>query len=200
MRDYPLDGVPLPERTHVAELTVEDRALTAVSYHAPNGSKWGCLIKAEQAVACATWLATRDGPVVLGADANTPEVDAINFDDSITHCHTGNPRLHGNPGDDLMFGPPKIHGLNDALRPWLKDHPDELEHIGARRPNGPLAVSHRTGVRNARPSGTDWRFDAVWVSPHFRVDNVLYPYDLSVAAGSDHAAVIADLRWAAKRR
>jgi endonuclease/exonuclease/phosphatase family metal-dependent hydrolase len=53
-------------------------------------------------------------------------------------------------------------------------------------------VSYRTGKRKTHP-GTDRRFDSIWVSHHFAVDAIAYPYDASIAAGSDHAAIIADL-------
>ena len=96
--------VPVPERTLLAEVTVDGTGLTAVSYHAPPGVNWG-IAKARQAVAVARWLAAQPGPVLVGADANTPLVDAVNFAGTRTHWHTGNRCLNGEPGDDLMFGP-----------------------------------------------------------------------------------------------
>jgi len=41
-----------------------------------------------------------------------------------------------------MFGPAKIHHLDDALRRWLADHPDQATAVAATRPNGPLAITH----------------------------------------------------------
>lgn len=90
------------------------------------------------------------------------------------------------------MGPGHVHGLEDALRRWLAEHPDELEAIRRARPSGPLALSHRTGRRKNHP-GTDRRFDSIWVSKHFQVDAVDYLYERSVEAGSDHAAVVVDL-------
>jgi hypothetical protein len=68
------------------------------------------IAKARQAVAVAVarWLSAQPGPVLLGADANTPLIDAVNFADTRTHWHTGNRCLNGEPGDDLLFGPGKI--------------------------------------------------------------------------------------------
>jgi hypothetical protein len=37
------------------------------------------------------------------------------------------------------------------------------------------------------------RYDAIWANPHFRVGNVEYLYEQGVAAGTDHALVVADL-------
>jgi hypothetical protein len=112
---FSLDGIELPERTLVAEVMIAGQLLTVMSYHAPPGRSWG-IVKPRQAVVCAKWLSTLDGPVVLGADANTPVLDAIDFADTRTHWHTGERMLLGAPGDDVLFGPDNKHGLSDALR------------------------------------------------------------------------------------
>lgn len=116
---FSLDTVPLPERTLVATVPIRGRTITVASYHAPPGVSWK-ILKVHQAVAFARLLATLDSPVLFGADANTPELDAISFTDTRTHWHSGKRILGGEPGDDLLFGPRKIHGLDDALRrcPW----------------------------------------------------------------------------------
>jgi hypothetical protein len=79
---------------------------------------WG-LVKPRQAVKFASWLQSHAGPVVLGADANTPLVDAADFTQARTHWHTGGRDLHDELGDDLLFGPGKTHPLDDAFRRWL---------------------------------------------------------------------------------
>jgi hypothetical protein len=148
--------------------------------------------KPQQAVRFAQWLATVTGPVAFGADANTPLIDAIDFQQSRTHWHTGDRKLKGASGDDLLVGPAKIHGLEDALRRWLRTHPEDLARLRTERPGGPLDLSFRTGRRKLHP-GTDRRFDSIWVSHHFEVEAVIYPYEACRAAGSDNAAVIAGL-------
>ena len=186
-----LEQAPLPARALIAAVTVDGVQLQVASYHAPPGVSWK-ILKPRQAVLFARWLAATNGPVIFGADGNTPVLDAIDFKNSRTHWHSGSLSLHGEPGDDLLFGPDKIHPLDDALRLWLKQHPDELDRLAAERPQGPLAVSYRTGRRKNSP-GTDRRFDAVWVSPQFLVTHVHYPYEDSCTAGSDHSAVVVDL-------
>src|ERR1039457_1691569 len=89
----------------------------------PPGVSWG-IVRPRQAVAFARRLSAQQGPVPMGADANTPLVDAVDFAETRTHCRSGNRRLNGEPGDDLLFGPGKIHPLEDGLR-WLADHPAE---------------------------------------------------------------------------
>lgn len=186
-----LDDLPLPERLLIAALPVGVQVVHVASYHAPPGVSW-FQKKPQQAVRFTQWLAMVTGPAAFGADANTPLVDAIDFSQARTHWHTGDRKLKGASGDDLLVGPAKVHRLEDALRRWLGSHPEELERLRAERPGGPLALSHRTGRRKLHP-GTDRRFDSIWVSHHFEVEAVAYPYEACLDAGSDHAAVIADL-------
>ena len=181
-------GVLPPERTLLAELHVGGLPVTVISYHAPPGVTWG-LVKPRQAVALASWLATQQGPALLGADANTPLIDAADFARTRTHWHTGNRHLNGEPGDDLLFGPGRVHPLDDALRRWLADHPDHMSQIPAL---GPLAVTHRTG-RRKHSAGTARRFDSIWVTRHWEVQGIEHLYEEGIAAGSDHALVLADL-------
>ncbi|WP_248965634.1 endonuclease/exonuclease/phosphatase family protein [Sphaerisporangium perillae] len=184
------DG-PLPERTLLAETAIEGMPLTVGSYHAPPGVTWG-LVKPRQAVVFASWLATQPGPLLFGADANTPLVDALQFADTRTHWHTGDRHLRGEPGDDRLFGPGKVHPLDDALRRWLGGCPKDVAALQVARPQGPLAVTHRTGRRKDFP-GTARRFDSVWISRHWTVRRIQHLYDEGIAAGSDHAPVVVDL-------
>jgi hypothetical protein len=186
-----IDDAPLPERTIYGVVRIHGRPVTIASYHAPPGVNWQEK-KPAQAVLFARWLATVPGPVVFGADANTPLLDHPDFELVRTHWQTGAGKLNGLPGDDLLWGPTKVHGLEDALRRWLSCNPTEFAQMRMERPLGPLATSHRTGKRRTC-DGTDRRFDSVWVSEEFQADAVSYPYDASLRAGSDHSAVIADL-------
>ena len=162
-----------------------------MSYHAPPGVSWG-IVKPRLAVAFAFWLSRHNGALLFGADANTPRIDACDFANTRTHWHTGNKRLNGEPGDDLLFGANKGHGLDDALRRWLALHPEEMDRVRASRPSGPLAITHRTGKRKNSP-GTERRFDSVWVSRHWVVRRIEHLYEEGIAAGSDHAPVMVDL-------
>lgn len=163
---------------------------TVVTYHAPTGVQHG-IGKAEQAVRIADWLASLDGPVILGGDFNTPAADPPDFALVRTHWHTGEGILHGAGGDDALVGPSPAHDLRDALRTYLADHPDELAAIRAERPEGPLRTSHCTG----RHGQNHWRYDAVWLTSHFRVTGVEYHYEAAVEAGTDHALVLVDTEF-----
>jgi len=190
-RSWLPDEIRLPERILLIETLTEGTPFIAVSYHAPPGVDWG-IIKPRQAVAFASWLSTQNGPLLFGADANTPLIDTFDFTNTRTHLHTGYRRLHGEPGDDRLFSPGKTHDLDDGLRRWLALHPDEVGRFRASQPSGPLATTHRTGRRKNSP-GTGRRFDSVWVSRHWVVRHIEHLYEEGVAAGSDHAPVMVDL-------
>ena len=190
-RSWLLDGIRQPERILFIETETEGTPFIAVSYHAPPGVTYG-IVKPQQAVAFASWLTTRTGPLLFGADANTPLFDAFDFANTRTHWYTGHRRLKGEPGDDRLFGPAKVHDLDDALRRWLALQPDEMDRLRAGNPSGPLAITHRTGRRKNSP-GTGRRFDSVWVSRHWVVRHIEHLYEEGIAAGSDHAPVVVDL-------
>lgn len=165
--------------------------VTFASYHAPPGVRWG-LVKVEHAHALMSWIHSTPGPIIVGADANTPEIDHPDPRLVRTHWHTGRKILAGARGDDVLFGGVTEHRLDDAYRRWLDDHPKEFEAIREARPAGPLAVSHRTGKRRNSP-GNPRRFDTLWVGPEFEVRSVFYDYEGAIAAGSDHALMFADV-------
>jgi len=171
-----------------ASVDLDGVTTTVVTYHAPTGVQHK-LKKPEQAVCLAQWLASVEGPVILGGDFNTPKLDPPDQRDIRTHWHSGDKKLDGLPGDDLLVGPKPIHGLQDAFRLYLGDHPDELDEIRADHPSGPLATSYCTNS-----SGDNkYRYDAIWVSAHFAVESVEYVYGQAIDAGTDHALVQADL-------
>ena len=190
-RSWLLGEIRFSERVLLIETQMERTPFIAVSYHAPPGVTWG-IVKPQQAVAFASWLSTQNAPLLFGADANTPLIDAFDFANTRTHWHTGHRKLQGEPGDDRLFGPGKVHDLDDALRRWLALHPDELDRLRASQPSGPLAITHRTAQRKNAP-GNPRRFDSVWVSRHWVVRHIEHLYEEGIAAGSDHAPVMVDL-------
>jgi hypothetical protein len=197
-RSWLLGEIKLSERILLIETQIDGTPFVAVSYHAPPGVTYG-IVKPRQAVAFARWLSIQNGPLLFGADANTPLIDTFDFANTRTHWHTGYWRLHGEDGDDLLFGPGKVHDLDDALRRWLALHPDEMERLRARQPSEPLAITHRTAKRKNAP-GNPRRFDSVWVSRHWVVRRIEHLYEEGIKAGSDHAPVMVDLDLTARPR
>jgi hypothetical protein len=145
--------VRFPERILLIETQTKGTPFITASYHAPPGVSWK-IIKPQQAVAFASWLSRQNGPLLFGADANTPLIDAPDFAKTRTHWHTGHRRMHGELGDDLLFGPDKKHDLKDALRRWLALHPDEMNQLRASKPSGPLPSPTGPGGAGTRRART----------------------------------------------
>lgn len=177
-----------PEKALATTVSIRGIQFTAASYHAPPGSDAKVHDKkAAQAVAFARFLEGIQGPVLFGADLNTPRVDAVDFSGVKTWWDTGMPKLHGQWGEDKLAGACKIHNLEDALRKWLSGNPGERSRLARERPEGPLAISHQIKVSRKYA-----RYDAIWVSHHFEVANISYPFE-ETRRLSDHSPVIADL-------
>ena len=80
---------------------------------------------------------------------NSPDVDHPNFDQVECCFNWVGPRSF----ERRLLGPEATHGCRDVLRTWLADHPNELNAITEQRPEGPLAISHRTGHRGVDDTG-----------------------------------------------
>jgi hypothetical protein len=94
-------------------------------------------------------------------------------------------------GEEQFLGQRAEHELRDVLRRYLENNSDQYEAIAKKAPNGPLAISYDRGKARSVPC----RYDFILASPHFSVQAVVYPYEASVAAGSDHSMVVADLSF-----
>src|SRR5215469_6453245 len=143
--------VRFPERILLIETQTKGTPFIAASYHAPPGVNWK-IIKPQQAVAFASWLSRQNGSLLFGADANTPLIDAPDFAKTRTHWHTGDPKLKCEPGDDLLFGPGKVHDLEDALRRrWLGDlHPAERDRFLACKPSAEAEIPNWKSLSPAK--------------------------------------------------
>jgi len=185
----PFPDLLLPEKVLAGWIDIEGQSITVVSYHAPTGAQHG-VGKVQQALQVARWLESLDGPVIFGGDFNTPEVDPPDIEGLRNHWHTGHPELNGGRGDDALVGPEPIHGLRDAYRTWLAALPAESARIEADRPDGPLAVTYRTGPADHHR----FRFDQIWLTDHFEVTSMTHLYKQALSAGTDHALVLADVQ------
>lgn len=174
---------PLPERSLAVRLALGPRELWACSFHALTGSGFGHA-KPVMFRALTRWLEARWLPCVFGIDRNTPKVDHP----ELSKCEWWWP---GEEQEPLMFGEAAPHECEDALRKHLAAHPLRLEALRQAHPEGPLATTHERG-KDRVPS----RYDAIYVSPSWRVLKIEHLLDAGVAAGSDHALVVAELELA----
>jgi endonuclease/exonuclease/phosphatase family metal-dependent hydrolase len=183
------DAVPPPESLVAAVVRCGGRDITVASAHPPNAAgrgderEWRVARKLRTYAALETWVSGRD-PVVLGMDANA-WIDSVGspFEAPVYDDDPQRPIM------EFLREQPSRHGLRDAFRSWLDDHPDVLEEIRRRRPNGPLATTYVRGGNYPVPD----RFDVVMVSPSVEVVSVEHGYEDALAAGSDHAFVTAEL-------
>lgn len=173
-----LNTVALPERFLIANISIVGDGITVCSFHIPCGSTWKTG-KSAAFRAITQWAAQQTMPTVVGIDANSPKVDHP--------IHEHNVWWRGGEADFL--GSRTDHKLQDALRLLFRDNPDRFRKVAEIHPQGPLAHSYRRG----RAAPIYCRYDFIYVSSHFSVQEVSYPYDSSIAAGSDHSIVVADL-------
>lgn len=175
-----LEHVPVPERALIVEIETPDGPLTICSFHVPPGASWGGAIKSQTLTLLADWLAEKAGRIIVGMDANAPKLD---------HPDMAQMRYWW-PAEAHLLGPQRRHHLQDALRLWLAAHPDEAERVRQLRPAGPLAFSYDRGHKGI-PAWS--RYDYVLVTPDLDVACVDYRYPEAIAAGSDHALVLAEV-------
>ena len=168
-------------QTMIVELmSEEDLALTACSFHIPNGSSWGHgkgEYKRKFGSAIARWLGIRTTPTIFGVDANSPEFD---------HIDLSKVGLFRRSDSFELFGSRPIHSFRDVYREYRKKYPDE-----------PQAYSYY-GNRKF-----PIRADHIWVNEPFEIDDVLYgeivsPQGVNIYAESgeilsDHAWVASEL-------
>lgn len=173
-----LRDVPSPERAAVATVTLNDRQISVCSWAAPPGVMWGDAGKGRQVNRFAAWLRDRPGPVVVGIDRNAPKWER----------HDLAQDEWWNKWEPLLYGVDRVHDLRDVYRDHLQGQSELAQEVRNARPDGPLAVTH---LRRKIAC----RYDAIYASPEFTVENVEHHWDNARAAGSDHALVRATLTW-----
>jgi exonuclease III len=164
--------------------------LHVVSVHAPHASGRTKLDRRRRIArklrtyeAVEEWVRNRPS-TVLGIDGNI----------WIDQCQDlyGDHRAVDGPqyaADSFFHEGVERHGLQDTFRVWLSRHPEELERIRSRRPDGPLAVTFVRG--QSRRFGQ--RIDAVMASADLDVADVEHSYEDGIVAGSDHSFVRVEL-------
>ncbi len=186
-----LERVPFPERTLSAKIRGAERVFEIVSFHSLTGIAYG-RAKSAQFAAITEYLHEKSGsPVIMCGDANEPKIDHYDQDKTIYFNQKGD----GGKAASLLFGSSEAHGLKDAYRIWLSKNNEEIERIKKYQKekekdnnleSAPLAVSHI--VR-----GKKKRYDHLFLSQDWHVENIEYRYKNAIIVGSDHAIMVADL-------
>jgi exonuclease III len=167
-------------RTLFAEVSGATHGFVVASFHATPGtgrvggrlvSEWKPLFHGAAAIA----LKKLALPFVFAIDANEPEAETIatvRF-----HWHDGRP---GAAKFAALLGLPPLHRARDLQR-------EQISKAGS-APAAPdyLALTYTTtGGRTTRGAGR--RFDSIWATAEFTLDNFETFYADALAAGSDHA-------------
>jgi len=173
-----IDSLPLPERSIVA--SSKKRKLDYVGIHIPPGISWK-EIKPKTYIQLEKWLRKNSRKVILGMDANAPKFDNPDLEKSVWHWDE----------EEVILGKNVKHSLVDSYRSYLSKHPNKLKKISRLRPDGPLEVSYMRGYAGrVMPC----RYDFILVDKSFDIEKVEYLYQESIASGSDHSLVKANLK------
>jgi len=168
-----------PERTLSALIDGIPGSIRIVAFHSLTGVGYGER-KAKNFASIVNYLRLHQGEVdFLCFDANEPRHDSMDLDKLVF-----SPRDKGTVKKvALIMGPQKVHDLTDS-------YVDYLNGKKRRVTRDPLTVSYKTGTPTRKQ--VEKRYDYIMHAPRWRVTRCAYPYDESVAARSDHSAVIAD--------
>lgn len=177
-----VEQVPSPVRALAADVVLDGRQLHAVSAALPPGSRWGPAAKQGQAARLAAHLSGHTVPVVVGMDRNGPKQERWEPHRTVWWRED----------DPSFFAADAPHGLVDVLVRYFDRHPDLRVEARRARPEGPLAVSY---VERRADPPVERRYDVILVNRCCEVTEVTYDYDRAVAAGSDHALIVAKTTW-----
>ena len=170
-------------RSIMAELTVADESLVVGSFHGTPGSghvggkpvrEWKPFFPG----AVALELSRIQSPFIFGIDANEPRSESL---DTITfHWAEGR---SGVKKAEALLGRQPIHRGRDLFREWL-------------RATGAAPQSDEVLLATYAPSPAfQRRFDSIWATPELELIRFETHLDEVVAAGGDHAMLVADLRF-----
>lgn len=169
--EHELIGYSLfPERSQFVKIEVGDEVSGIVNFHSLTGVHYK-KAKASNFKSIASFISDRESEIdFLCFDANEPEKDyfdllQVKFYDNFDK----------GKGAAMIMGTERVHSLSDSLRSLYTS-------TGFVNEEEPLVISHIN-------RGYKKRFDYIFHSPKWKVEEVEYLYQESIAASSDHAMV-----------
>ena len=166
---------PSPERWLTARLTRDGLTVAVGSFACPPGVVWHDM-KTDQGRRIARWMADQPRHAFAGVDRNGPKYE---YSDGSVELWP--------PDATELFRSPPVDRWNEALTVLHDRHPELRRVSAAPRSGGPLAVSYVRGRKGQKQ--TPSRYDVVYASDDFDVEDVQYMFDEAIQAGSDHALV-----------
>lgn len=158
-----LDRSMFPERTLVTETDFEGETIKVLNFHSLTGVgyKKG---KSSAFASIAEYLHQANLDFFC-CDANEPKIDSFQIE-NLEFWDNGDKGKY----PSMIFGKDKVHNMNDTFHS-IKGNFQELP------------VSYRTGK-------TFRRYDFIFHSSEWKVTKLVYSYEKSIQATSDHALVL----------
>lgn len=171
-----IDRALFPERTLSVLLGSPFGPIRVVAFHSLTGSGY-LKAKSSNFASIADYLEQHRAKLdFLCFDGNEPNEDSSKVEKIVFSSHGDRGRVKKM---SLIMGPQKVHHLKDSYVAYLKSTGGDIKR-------DPLALSYKKKL-------ADRRYDYIMHSPRkWKVTDCQYPYKESIAAHSDHSAVIAD--------
>lgn len=159
-----------PDRTMYATVKYNNKILKLLALH----SITGCGYYKAKSIQFESLSEFVDiySPDIIGIDANEPQKDSFDIEKMI-FFDNGN-------GAKTFFNTIKQIGLIDT---YVK-----FNNIQTKNDNQPITVSHHIKRRG------NVRYDFLFSNNKFTIKSCKYKYEESIAAGSDHALIVADFQ------
>lgn len=166
-----------PDRTLFCSINFENRIVSILNFHSLTGVDYK-KAKSSNFASIAEYIINKEDNLdFFVCDANEPKIDSSD-DDKIEFFDNKDKGLNAG----LIFGKNKVHKLNDAYKKYINENGLQADTI-------PLAVSYVISKKLNK------RYDHMYSSKSWMVNNVRYPYQDSIDASSDHSSVIGDFTF-----
>ena len=159
-----------PERTLHSTVKFGDKDISVLNFHSLTGVDYK-KAKSSNFASLADFIHDQELDFFT-CDANEPKTDSL--EDKETEFFDNRDKGRN---ASLIFGKDKVHSMSDAFKTHIRNTDGNARL-------SPLAVSHVISKRFKR------RYDHIYNSDRWTVNDVQYPYEESIEASSDHSAVI----------
>jgi len=164
----------LPERTLFVSFKYKNKEVNILGFHSLTGVDYK-KAKSAQFYAIAEFI-NKNNLDFMCFDANEPKKDTYKLSELEFFDQKGDK----GKAASLILGEDKIHNLSDSFRIFIE------KNKGKYLKNFPLETSFIVA------GGAKKRYDYIFLSDNWKVQNFNYLYKEAVLSGSDHALVIGD--------
>lgn len=166
-----------PERTLFVKCKYRNKEINILGFHSLIGVDYK-KSKSAQFYAIAEFI-NKNKLDFMCFDANEPKKDSYNLSDLEFFDQKGDK----GKAASLILGKNKIHNLNDSFRVFIENNKSKYLK------RSPLETSFIV------TGGFKKRYDYIFSTNNWKVENFSYLYKEAVLSGSDHALVIGDYKY-----